>query len=44
MVGGPPRNFEADLPDHIPYGEGKKQMINNLKELKDEFLAKGGED
>jgi hypothetical protein len=34
----------VDLPDHIPYGEGKNNMINNLKSLKDEYLLKGGED
>lgn len=37
-------NYSADLPDHIPYGEGKKAMLSNLKDLKDEYLTKGGED
>jgi hypothetical protein len=37
-------NYQADRPDHIPGGEGKKVMLNNLKELKDEYLTKGGED
>ena len=32
------------MPDHIPYGEGKKNMVENLKDLKDEYLTKGGED
>jgi hypothetical protein len=37
-------DFQADLPEHIPGGEGKKVMIDNLKGLKDEYLTKGGED
>ena len=36
--------YEANLPDHIPTGEGKKIMICNIKDLKDEYLTKGGED
>lgn len=37
-------SLNSELPDHIPYGEGKKHMIENLKSLKDEYLTKGGED
>ena len=28
----------------MPAGEGKKNMISNLKDLKDDYLTKGGED
>ena len=33
-----------DLPEHIPGGEGKKVMVENLRGLKEEYLTKGGED
>ena len=36
--------MEADLPEHVPQGEGKGILINNVKNLKDEYLMKGGED
>jgi hypothetical protein len=32
-----------ELPSHIPHGEGKKALVENLKQLKDDYLTKGGE-
>ena len=35
---------QANIPPHVPAGEGKRKMLEELEQLKQDYLGKGGSD